>query len=172
MKYVSKIAIVTLSLIMVTLSLIAAPAAMAEENFHAGDWIMLPPGEAVYGDVYLQQALTATSDYILVKLTSVAENVAAIQVGDRTVFVSLQYASHLQDGDQLVTNCKTYVFKEASIESQSQVVPAKQVVEFIAIFDDCAKVLLNGVEGYMYIKHLNFVSNSRHFTAKVSTGLN
>lgn len=171
MKYVRKIAVVTLSLLMAVLSMIAAPAAMAEDNFNESDWVMLQPGEAVYKDAHLQQELTELTDYKLVKLAAVKDDVAAVRGGGKTVFISLRYASHLHEGDKLVANCKTSIYEEPNTKSRSETVQINDKVEFVSISGDCVKVRHDGMEGYMYIKHLDFVSDSRRFTVAIPTSL-
>lgn len=171
MKYVRKIAIVTLSLLMAILPMTVAPAAMAEEDFSANEWVMVQPGEAVYKDVYLQQELTETTGCKLAKLVSVRGDAASVRAGSKTVYIALESASHLREGDGLVANCDTRIFEEPSKKSSYQTVPEGDKVEFISITGDCVKVRYSDQEGYMYIKHLDFASSSRRFIVAIPTSL-
>ena len=171
MKYVRKIAVVILSLLIAVSALIVAPMAMAEVGFQENDWVMLQPGEVVYKDAGLKKKIAETSNYVLVKLAAVQGDVAAVRSGGKTAFISLQYASHLREGDALVTNCNTKIYEELSTKSKSEAIKKNKKVEFVSISGDSVKVRHNGMEGYMNIKHLNFVSDSRRFTVAIPTGL-
>ena len=167
MNYVRKIAVVILSLLVIALSMFAA----AEEDFQANDWVMVGAGEVVYKDSGLQKAVTKTSECKLVKLSSVSDGAAEVRSGNKTAYVALESVSHLCYGDQLVAKRETNLYEEASTESNYKTVQAGTKVNFVSISGDCVKVRYDDGEGYMYMKHLDFVNGSRRFIVAIPTSI-
>lgn len=157
MKYLRKIGILVLALVLGVMPL-CAPAALAETDFVKNEWVVLSANDMIYKDAALTKEFGTAPSRMLVKLFAVRDGVGAIVNGRKVGYVSLKTVSHLSASDKLVTKKNTLAFKKPNTNSKSVQVPKGTEFELEAVAGNCAKVVKNGVTAYISIKHCKLMS--------------
>ena len=115
----------------------------------------------VYHDGAFQQPWGTLPAGMLLQVERLSSGFVTVTMRGHVGYIADNATRPLQPGDRLYATRNTRVYKQANVKSKYIEVPRGTDVTFVAMSGVCVQVTRNGVTGFMTIRHLGFLSETR-----------